>query len=73
MEKTYVNEKTGGVTVREYDINQPSNPPTRKQILFPDPIEEGCIAVDWTPEVENVLGLLGISINYSKCIVTKIK
>ena len=58
VEQTFI--KGDRVMVREYDANAPSVPPTKKQVCFPDPFEEGCVCVDWSKDKQEILALLGI-------------
>ena len=59
-EEAFVDEETGEVTIREYDMNAPNSPPTCKQLIFPDSLADGCIAIDWTYEGQKALALAGV-------------
>lgn len=60
IEKTIIDEENDRVIVREYDANARSNPPRKKQLVFDDPHDEGCISVDWSESAETILHLFGI-------------
>jgi len=60
MEKTFEDEETGRVTIREYDLTRKGRAPKKKQIVFPDPLEEGCISIDWSKDAQKALSLAGV-------------
>jgi len=60
IEKTFIDEKHDRVFVRQYDANAKNNPPKKKQLLFDDPHDEGCVAVDWSEGAETILHLFGV-------------
>lgn len=60
VEKTYFDEDTGRVTIREWNANAKSNPPKKKQIAFQDPYEDGAIFIDWSKDAEKALTLAGV-------------
>ena len=69
IQEEHFDEKTDRVFIHEYDANQKPHIPDKPQIVFEPVYGGGCVAVDWSPEVENVLGVAGIEytvMNYSK-------